>query len=93
MQKDVKCKLYIEQGGDVVALGRVVATKGNVHGKSLAPGNYRVVVDRCLDGSAKLPVSVGDEMTLVVHAVNSYVAWPSHLIITYDHEQVTFSVL
>ncbi|XP_062103636.1 uncharacterized protein LOC133814725 [Humulus lupulus] len=84
---NVKCKLYIGQGGDVVALGQVVATKGNVHGKSLAPGNYRVVVDRCLDGSAKLPVSVGDEMTLVVHAVNSYVAWPSHLIITYDHEQ------
>ncbi|XP_062100387.1 uncharacterized protein LOC133806284 [Humulus lupulus] len=84
LKKDVKCKLYIEQGGDVVALGRVVATKGNVHGKSLAPGNYRVVVDRCLDGSAKLPVSVGDEMTLVVHAVNSYVAWSSHLIITYD---------
>ncbi|XP_062113277.1 uncharacterized protein LOC133824343 isoform X2 [Humulus lupulus] len=38
LKKDVKCKLYIEQGGDVVALGRVVATKGNVHGKSLAPG-------------------------------------------------------
>ncbi|XP_062104376.1 uncharacterized protein LOC133815571 [Humulus lupulus] len=87
LKKDFKCKLYIEKGGDVVALGRVVATKGNVHGKSLAPGNYRVVVDRCLDGSAKLPVSVGDEMTLVVHVVNSYVAWPSHLIITYDHEQ------
>ncbi|XP_062118610.1 uncharacterized protein LOC133832256 [Humulus lupulus] len=87
LKKDVKCKLYVGQGGDVVALGRVVATKGNVHGKILAPGNYRVVVDRCLDGSAKLPVSVGDEMTLVVHVVNSYVAWPSHLIITYDHEQ------
>ena len=65
-----------------------MATKGHVHGKNLAPGNYRVAVDKCLDKNAKLPVSVGDEMTLVVHAVNSYVAWPSHLIITYDREQV-----
>ncbi|XP_062074876.1 uncharacterized protein LOC133778875 [Humulus lupulus] len=89
LKKDVKCKLYVGQSGDVVALGRVVATKGNVHGKILAPGNYCMAVDKCLDGSAKLPVSVGDDMTFVVHAVNNYVAWPSHLIITYDHEQVT----
>ncbi|XP_062109673.1 uncharacterized protein LOC133821328 [Humulus lupulus] len=87
LKKDVKCKLYVGQGGDVVALRRVVATKGNVHGKILAPGNYREVIDKCLDGSAKLPVSVRDETTLVVHAVNSFVAWPSHLIISYDHEQ------
>ncbi|XP_062081114.1 uncharacterized protein LOC133785916 [Humulus lupulus] len=86
LKKDVKCKLYVGQGGVVVALRWVVATKGNVHGKILALGNYRVVIDKCLDGSAKLPVSVGDGTTLVVHAVNSFVAWPSHLIISYDHE-------
>ncbi|KAF4378082.1 hypothetical protein F8388_020718 [Cannabis sativa] len=57
-----------------------------VHGKDLEKGNVRVRIIECLNENARLPVHVCDDLIFVKDAVESFVAWPEHLIILGDSE-------
>ncbi|KAF4354593.1 hypothetical protein G4B88_026878 [Cannabis sativa] len=71
--------------GDVVAIGEIFPGK-QVHGKDLEKGNVRVRIIECLNENARLPVHVRDDLIFVKDAVQSFVAWPEHLIIFGDSE-------
>ncbi|KAF4391503.1 hypothetical protein F8388_008907 [Cannabis sativa] len=71
--------------GDVVAIGEIFPGK-QVHGKDLEKGNVRVCIIECLNENARLPVHVRDDLIFVKDAVQSFVAWPEHLIIFGDSE-------
>ncbi|KAF4392720.1 hypothetical protein G4B88_029459 [Cannabis sativa] len=71
--------------GDVVAIGEIFPGK-KVHGKDLEKGNVRVRIIECLNENARLPVHVRDDLIFVKDAVQSFVAWPEHLIIFGDSE-------
>ncbi|KAF4350633.1 hypothetical protein G4B88_010151 [Cannabis sativa] len=71
--------------GDVVAIGEIFPGK-QVHGKDLEKGNVRVRIIECLNENARLPVHVRDGLIFVKDAVQSFVAWPEHLIIFGDSE-------
>ncbi|KAF4367918.1 hypothetical protein G4B88_003611 [Cannabis sativa] len=70
---------------DVVAIGEIFLGK-QVHGKDLEKGNVRVRIIECLNENARLPVHVRDDLIFVKDAVESFVAWPEHLIILGDSE-------
>lgn len=82
----MKCKLKVNFSSNIVATGQIMATSGLIHGKELGKLNYKVCVDHVYDESAKLPIPVPDEMSLVMHAAGSIVAWPKNLIILNDSE-------
>ncbi|KAF4359816.1 hypothetical protein G4B88_020337 [Cannabis sativa] len=71
--------------GDVVAIGEIFPEK-QVHGKDLEKSNVRVRIIECLNENACLPVHVRDDLIFVKDAVQSFVAWPEHLIIFGDSE-------
>ncbi|KAF4346117.1 hypothetical protein G4B88_030236 [Cannabis sativa] len=71
--------------GDVVAIGEIFPGK-QVHGKDLEKGNVRVRIIECLNENARLPAHVRDDLIFVKDAVESFVAWPKHLIIFGDSE-------
>ena len=82
----MECKLKVDSSSNVVAKGYIVATSGLIHGRELGKLNYKVSVDHVNDETARLPIPVPEEMSLVVHASGSIVAWPKNLIIFDDLE-------
>ena len=65
----------------------------NTHIHGMPPGemNYGVAVTEADPKytTEPLPIPVGDEMTIVAHAIGSQVAWPKNLVI-FDDTLVRF---
>ncbi|KAH1209456.1 hypothetical protein GmHk_15G043985 [Glycine max] len=75
-----KCGLYIEENPSrLVALGRLYEGSTTVHNIPLLHGQVKVGVEEVKDTEALVPVPT-DEVTLVGHALNTFLAWPTHLV-------------
>ncbi|KAL5173044.1 hypothetical protein HKD37_16G045669 [Glycine soja] len=75
-----KCGLYIEENPSrLVALGRLYEGSTTVHNIPLLHGQVKVGVEEVKDAEALVPVPI-DEVTLVGQALNTFLAWPTHLV-------------
>ncbi|KAL5179091.1 hypothetical protein HKD37_01G000475 [Glycine soja] len=75
-----KCGLYIEENPSrLVALGRLYEGSTIVHNIPLLHGQVKVGVEEVKDAQAPIPVPT-DEVQLVGQALNSFLAWPTHLV-------------
>ncbi|KAH1189879.1 hypothetical protein GmHk_20G057562 [Glycine max] len=75
-----KCGLYIEENPSrLVALGRLYEGSTTVHNIPLLHGQVKVGVEEVKDAEALVPVPT-DEVTLVGQALNTFLAWPIHLV-------------
>ncbi|KAL5179624.1 hypothetical protein HKD37_01G000896 [Glycine soja] len=75
-----KCGLYIEENPSrLVALGRLYEGSTTVHNIPLLHGQVKVGVEEVKDTEALVPVPT-DEVTLVGQTLNTFLAWPTHLV-------------
>jgi len=69
-------------------LGKVVGTDPDllVHNKRLGEANYKVEVVVIMKGreDEPIPIPVGDEITKVGQALDTYVRWPIALVLNND---------
>ncbi|KAL5147106.1 hypothetical protein HKD37_06G016854 [Glycine soja] len=73
-----KCGLYIEENPPcLVALGRVYEGSTTIHDIPLLHDQVKVGVEEVKDAHAPVLVPT-DEVTLVGHALNTFLAWPTH---------------
>ena len=64
-----------------MAHATVDATCKVLHGIPLSEDNARVSITRAIQGSAKIPFPIQDEITTVEEAVGTFIAWPRDLIL------------
>ncbi|KAH1226251.1 hypothetical protein GmHk_11G032958 [Glycine max] len=75
-----KCGLYIEENSSrLVALGRLYEGSTTVHNIPLLHGQVKVGVEEVKDANALVPVPT-DEVTLMGQTLNTFLAWPTHLV-------------
>ncbi|KAL5165936.1 hypothetical protein HKD37_18G050997 [Glycine soja] len=75
-----KCGLYIKENPSrLVVLGRLYEESTKVHNIPLLHGQVKVGVEEVKDTEALVPVPT-DEVTLVGQALNTFLAWPTHLV-------------
>ncbi|KAH1198668.1 hypothetical protein GmHk_18G052203 [Glycine max] len=75
-----KCGLYIEENPSrLVALGRLYEGSTIFHNIPLLHGQVKVGVEEVKDTEALVPVPT-DEVTLVGQALNTFLAWPTHVV-------------
>ncbi|KAH1247425.1 hypothetical protein GmHk_06G017328 [Glycine max] len=75
-----KCGLYIEANpGHLVALGRVYEGSTIVHKTPLLSGQVKVGVEEVKDPDSSISVPT-DEVSLVGHAIDTFLTWPTHLV-------------
>ncbi|KAL5170237.1 hypothetical protein HKD37_11G031987 [Glycine soja] len=75
-----KCGLYIEENPSCpVALGRVYEGSTVVHNIPLLHGQVKVSVEEVKNANALILVPT-DEVILVGQALNTFLAWPTHLV-------------
>ncbi|KAL5166237.1 hypothetical protein HKD37_18G051241 [Glycine soja] len=75
-----KCSLYIKANlAGLVALGRLYEGSTIVHNTHLLPGEVKVGVEEVKDPDVLVPVPT-DEVSLVVQAMHTFLAWPTHLV-------------
>ncbi|KAH1205713.1 hypothetical protein GmHk_16G046355 [Glycine max] len=75
-----KYGLYIEENPSrLVALGRLYEGSTTVHNIPLLHGQVKVGVEEVKDTEALVPVPT-DEVTLVGQTLNTFLAWPTHLV-------------
>jgi len=85
-----KCRLYIEENPScLVALGRLYEVSTMVHNIPLLHGQVKVGVEEVKDAKALVPVPT-NEVTLVGQALNTFLAWLTHLVKRLS-EQVFYS--
>lgn len=56
-----------------------------IHGVRLGEENARVSITQVIQGNAKIPFPVGDEIVHVQDAMGTFIAWPRDLISTGNH--------
>lgn len=93
-------ELAIDSTLNIVAYATVDTKADVVHGKAIEEENARVSITRAIQGSAKIPFPIKDEIETVEQAVGTYISWPRHLIIELKPstavngcEKVKFSVI
>ncbi|KAL5124291.1 hypothetical protein HKD37_02G004720 [Glycine soja] len=75
-----RCGLYIEADpARLVAIGRVYEGSTIVHNTPLLLSQVKVSVEEVRDVDAPVPVPT-DEVSLVVQALHTFLAWPTHLV-------------
>ncbi|XP_074359751.1 uncharacterized protein LOC141699833 [Apium graveolens] len=52
-----------------------------IHGVSLGEKNARVSITKVIQGNAKIPFPIGDEILTVQEAMGTFIAWPRNMII------------
>ncbi|KAH1197268.1 hypothetical protein GmHk_18G051091 [Glycine max] len=75
-----KCGLYIEENPScLVALGRLYEGSTTVHNIPLLHDQVKVGVEEVKDAETLVLVPI-DKVTLVGQALNTFLAWPTHLV-------------
>ncbi|KAF4394129.1 hypothetical protein F8388_017942 [Cannabis sativa] len=79
--KDEPCRLIIESSLETVAKGYIVHTGDDkIHCDDIRD-NLRVRITEVIVGDADLPKAISDEVVKVKDAINTFVPWPSHLVL------------
>lgn len=63
----------------LVAIGKVFDGTAVLHGKPLPAESVKVSVVECREKDARVPLPT-DEVQVVSQALNSFIAWPKHLV-------------
>ena len=79
------CKLALGSLSNIVACAKideVVVVEGEetIHGVRLGEENARVSITQVIQGDAKIPYPIGDEILTVEQAMGTFIAWPRNLI-------------
>ena len=75
-----KCGFYIEENPPhLVSLGRLYEGSTTIHNMPLHHDQLKVGVDEVKDANAPVPIPT-DEVNLVGQTLNTFVAWPTHLM-------------
>ena len=75
-----KCGLYIEENPPrLVSLGRLYEGSTIVHNIPFLHDQVKVGVEEVKDADALIPVPT-EEVKLVGQALNTFLAWPTHLV-------------
>ena len=75
-----KYGLYVEENlPRLVALGRLYEGSTAIHNIPLLHGQAKVGVEEVKDAEALVPVPT-DEVTSVGQTLNTFLAWPTHLV-------------
>ncbi|KAH1257131.1 hypothetical protein GmHk_03G007161 [Glycine max] len=75
-----KCGLYIEENPSrLVVLRRLYEGSTAVHNIPLLHGQVKVGVEEVKDAKTLVPVST-NEVTIVGQTLNTFLAWPTHLV-------------
>ncbi|KAH1205862.1 hypothetical protein GmHk_16G046462 [Glycine max] len=75
-----KCELYVEENPPcLVALGRLYEGSTTIHNIPLLHDQVKVGVEEVRDADSPIPVPT-KEVQLVGQALNTYVAWLTHLV-------------
>ncbi|KAH1198376.1 hypothetical protein GmHk_18G051973 [Glycine max] len=83
-----KCGLYIEENPSrPVALGRLYERSTAVHNIPLLRGQVKVCVEEVKDAEALVPM-LTDEVTSMWQALNTFLAWPTHLVKSLSEQAV-----
>ncbi|XP_060972555.1 uncharacterized protein LOC115717768 [Cannabis sativa] len=78
---DEPCRLIIESSLETVAKGYIVHTGDDkIHCDDIRD-NLRVRITEVIVGDADLPKAISDEVVKVKDAINTFVPWPSHLVL------------
>lgn len=80
LQDGHQCGLYVEEDPiRLVAIGRISTGGGTIHCTPMADDVVRVAVEEVHDGAAPVPLPT-EEVQLVAQALNTFLAWPKHLV-------------
>lgn len=80
------CKLAVGSLSNIVAYAKideVLVLEGReqtLHGVRLEEENARVSITQVIQGDAKIPFPIGDEILTVKQAIGTFIAWPRNLI-------------
>ncbi|KAL8110818.1 hypothetical protein AgCh_026525 [Apium graveolens] len=81
------CRLAVGSLSNIVAcatIDEVRVPEGHektIHGVSLGEKNARVSITKVIQGDAKIPFPIGDEILTVQEAMGTFIAWPRNMII------------
>ncbi|KAL8099890.1 hypothetical protein AgCh_032225 [Apium graveolens] len=81
------CRLDVGSLSNIVAcatIDEVRVPEGHektIHGVSLGEKNARVSITKVIQGDAKIPFPIGDEILTVQEAMRTFIAWPRNMII------------
>ena len=84
MKNDSERKLAVGSPTNFVAYGIVDTISDVLHGKPLEKENARVSITHVIQGTAKIPFPIGDEIMTVEQACGTFIAWPRDLILEED---------
>ena len=79
-EKKAEWELAVGSLENVVAYATIDTANNVLHGKPLVKENARVSITRVIQGSAKIPFPIEDEIMTVEQAMGTYIAWPRQLI-------------
>ena len=80
------CKLAVGSLSNIVAYANIdevlvlEESEQTIHGVRLEEENARVSITQVIQGDAKIPFPIGDEIMTVEQAVGTFIAWPRNLI-------------
>lgn len=83
------CKLAIGSLSNIVAFAKMHEVpfldgrEQTIHGVKLGEANARVSITQVIQGNAKIPFPIGDEIVSVQEAMGTFIAWPKDLINIY----------
>ncbi|XP_074374711.1 uncharacterized protein LOC141715128 [Apium graveolens] len=81
------CKLAVGTLNNIVAcaaIDKVINLDGGeqtIHGVRLGEENARVSITEVIQGDARIPFPIGDEILTVEQAIGTFIAWPRNLIV------------
>ena len=73
-------ELAIGTPTNIVAHATVDFVTAVLHGKPLGGDNVRVSITRVIQGAAKIPFPIDDEIITVDQAVGTFIAWPRNML-------------
>jgi len=92
MDDSKKCGLYFDENPPcLVALGRVYEGSITVHDIPLGNDQVKVGVEEVRDANARVPVPT-QEVHFVGHNLNTFLAWPIHLVLPFSKQVFHFVV-
>ena len=92
MGESEKCGLYVDDNPPcLVALGRVYEGSTTVHNVPLGNDQVKVNVEEVWDVDAQIPIPT-QEIQLVRQTVNTFLAWPTHLVQPFSEQVFPFVV-
>lgn len=90
------CQLAVGSLSNIVACAKIdevpvlEGLEQTIHGVKLAEENARVSITQVIQGDAKIPFPIGDEIVTVQQAMGTFITWPRDLIVLGNNSTTRF---